>query len=146
MKFSLKGFIQSGCIGPIGLGASRESVERCLGPPDDFSVENLRKNRKPKILKYGGVEFYFSEDDDHVEMIYIDDFDRTSALIDLWILNDDLLLTEMERELRDENIEYKKVDAPNLPGDIYLITEAGVNFHFHEDEGKAPKLVAIRKN
>jgi len=63
MKFSLKGFIQSGCIGPIGLGASRESVERSLGPPDDFSVENLRKNRKPKILKYGGVEFYFSEDD-----------------------------------------------------------------------------------
>src|SRR5215813_7263458 len=117
MEISLKDFIRSGCFGTICLGASRESVEQTLGPPDDFSVENMRRTRKPKILKYGGVELYFNEDDDCVEMVFIDDFDSTSAMIDLWILNDELLLSEAEAELRNEKIKYKKAEAPHPPGD-----------------------------
>jgi hypothetical protein len=142
---SLKDFIRSGSFGPICLGASRESVEQTLGPSDDFSVQNLRRTRKPKILKYGGVELYFNEDDDHVEMAFIDDIDSRSAMIDLWVLNNELLLSEAEGEFRNEEIKYKKAEAPHLPGDTYLITEADVYLHFHQDEGDAPKLVAISK-
>src|SRR5215813_3990900 len=145
MEISLKDFIRSGCFGSICLGTSRESVEQTLGPPDDFSVKNLWRNRKPKILKYGGVELYFNEDDERIEMFFIDVFDSTSALIDLWILNNELLLSEAEGELRNEKIKYKKAEVPHLPGDTYLITEADVYLQFHQDEGEAPKLCAISK-
>ncbi len=48
---------------------SRDELQRTLGEPDDFSLE--KSGRKPRILKYGNLEFHFSDFGDDAELVLI---------------------------------------------------------------------------
>lgn len=54
---SMRGFVQTGRLGPLHLGLDRRSVESLLGPPDDVSIRGL-----PLILKYRTVQLTFADD------------------------------------------------------------------------------------
>jgi hypothetical protein len=146
IEISMKEFIQAGRFGAVDLGASREIVLQRLGDPDDCSVKLSRKNRKPVIYKYGGVELYLGEDNDAVEMILIDDFETTSPFIDLWILDNDLEIEQAESELNRQGIDYRKEKSSHLEGYIYLICESGVYMLFVEDENKAKRLGSVSRS
>lgn len=142
----MKEFIRTGRLGTVDLGISRDMVLQRLGNPDDCSVKLLQKSRKPSIYKYGGVELYFSEHNDTVEMIFIDDFNRETPSIDCWIVDDSLSIKEAEKELNRQGISYRKERSRRLEDSVYLISESGVYMQFAEDEYKTTRLVAVYRS
>jgi hypothetical protein len=55
----------------VGLGATREELQRLLGEPTDTSVPS-RSQRQPVIWKYGDIEYHFGNDG-RVWLVYTED-------------------------------------------------------------------------
>ncbi len=63
---------------PIGLGATRDELQRLLGDPTDTSIPT-RRQRFPMIWKYGDVEYHFGTDG-RVFLVYSEDPDGNPVL------------------------------------------------------------------
>ena len=53
----------------VKIGMTRQEVADACGPPTDWSAE--KKNRLPRIIKYGDIELHFH--DGKVVLIYSED-------------------------------------------------------------------------
>jgi hypothetical protein len=138
ISISLKDVIQSGIFGPIKLSMSRDEVIAVLGEPDDFSVNTRRRrHRKPAIIKYGDVEFYFTDETDQLHMIYADhvsEFRGGSRIsLDAWAIKGGAPRKEIEKALSSVGINFVEV-KPFDPTCSRIKTDSGVYFVFVEVE------------
>ena len=62
MYVSLTQFLKTGFFGRVHTGVPEASVRDMLGVPDNWA-KSFRKARRPDILLYGGVEFWFGNAD-----------------------------------------------------------------------------------
>lgn len=60
MKVSLKELLQTGHLGTLRHGMSKEQVQEILGPPD-ITGGTSRKYRQSSIFLYGTVELWFRQ-------------------------------------------------------------------------------------
>jgi hypothetical protein len=68
---SLLNFIQTGRLGTIGLGSTREEVELAFGPPDDWDTQFLFP--QSPLWGYGTIKIHFQAG--VVDLIYSNDFE-----------------------------------------------------------------------
>jgi hypothetical protein len=64
---------------PVGLGATRDELQRLLGEPTDTS-DLTRSQREPMIWRYGEVEYHFGADG-RVWLVYTEDADGTPRVL-----------------------------------------------------------------
>ena len=139
LQISLRDFLETGSFGPVALGQKRDIVKSLLGEPDDFSNDRT-KHGKPRIWKYGDIEFHFDDLDDCLNMIHSDDFlvpiGSKKFDLDPWILKDELSLANAMEILSVEGIGFEETDAPC--GYLrWLKTSANVYLAFaNHDKGK----------
>jgi hypothetical protein len=113
----LKELIEKGHFGPIYLGMHRAQIESLIGLPDELGGTS-RKYHQSAIWKYGIVELHFDRNSDLLNLIYIDDFDRTdqqpsslsSICIDHWILNKSLTIDQAVKHLSNIGIAHQIAD------------------------------------
>lgn len=131
MQVSLQEFLSSGSFGRIELGASRSSMERHLGPPENWLVDGLGYETSA-IWNYGDVEFHFQLDT--LSMIFMDDFSTLSGgekiELDSWGITGNLTFSQAERLLTKTNIAYRRESFPCNDNGIQLITSAGTVLSF----------------
>ncbi len=137
---SLKDFIQTGEFGPIKLDMTRDEVITILGEPDDFSVNSNSKRRrrlKPAIIKYGDIEFYFTDETDQLKMIYSDhvsEFRGGSRIsLDSWIIRGSAPRKEIEKTLGEIGVNFVDV-KPWDPTTSQIRLDSGVELVFNEEE------------
>jgi hypothetical protein len=63
----------------VGLGATREELRQLLGDPTDTSAPT-RRERVPRIWKYGEIEYHFG-DDGKVWLVYTEDADHNPRVL-----------------------------------------------------------------
>ncbi|MBV9865439.1 MAG: hypothetical protein JO316_08825 [Abitibacteriaceae bacterium] len=145
MLISMQDFLKTGSLGPVHLKMGRAEVERHLGQPEDWSAM-LNQQRRPVIWKYGSIEIYFSDNEDVVAMIFIDDFAAphhgVSQQLDFWLLKHRPSLIELQKELAANDITYTTAPVPGLADNVYLITAAGVHLQLAQEVDGMPRLVS----
>ena len=135
---SLKDVIQSGVFGPIKLGMSRDEVIAVLGEPDAVAINSRRRHRlKPGFIKYGDIEFYFTDETDQLHMIYADHVSEfrggNRISLDSWIIKGGAPRKEIEKALSDIGINFIEV-KPWDPTCSQIRTDSGVELVFAEVE------------
>ena len=146
MKASLKEFIQTGALGALRPGDTRQKVEEYLGPPREWHI-NGKTPLTSDIWKYGDVEFYFNVD--ALWMIFMDDFetpkgDQTLEL-DPWIISGQLTSAQFEEHLRASGTTYRKEDFPFTDNGVRLITTAGTTLTFSSEDAANPTLRVVHR-
>lgn len=137
-------FLRTGAFGPIRLGLTEDEVRALLGDPDATGGTS-RRQRTPKIWKYGDVELHF-DDQRRVQLVFFDDFDVPSGgralTFDPWILRGTATRAEVEGTLRERGIAFEHGPAPD-PGGVVLTTSGGVELAFHADELGVERLGSV---
>ena len=136
-------FIRTGELGPLRIGLTRSEVRSLLGDPPQWVAAEPKESSQ--IWRYGDVEFYFA--DETLVMIFADHDDRNKGsdalIIDPWIVRQDLMRNEFERELIGQGIAFRSSQWDIDPSQFHVKTDAGVTFSFvdePEDEFDQPGL------
>jgi hypothetical protein len=137
ISISLKDVIQTGEFGPIKLGMSRDEVIAMLGEPTDVSINSSRRSHlKPTIIKYGDIEFYFTDETDRLYMIYFDHVSEfrgggSRISLDSWIIKDGTSRKEVEKVLDEIDVKFVEV-KPWDSTCSQIKTDSGVELVFVE--------------
>lgn len=133
-KISILYFFKIGKLGEIELGFSKCEVSSLIG--ENMGIYN---GISSEILKYGDIEFHFSDDElvmifcDSLKFLYGDMNVGTAIDFDAWIFKKRRVYSfqEVVRELKKENINYL-VQKSN--DGIEMILESGVRLIYEYDD------------
>jgi hypothetical protein len=141
---SLLTFVQSGRLGAIELGSTREEVETVLGLPPAWDAESKIDNAR--IWKYGALEIYFQE---HIVwMIFTDDFGTELNMgaipFDHSGINGRMNEETLGKWLLAHGVEFKREVWSWCDEGVRLEATSGVTFTLcAEDEGKTALLCSF---
>jgi hypothetical protein len=149
VKLSLEEFLRQGTLHPVRFGMSEEELEVLLGKPDfEFTA---RKKKRPLGLEYDYLEFHLTDrTESHTNQLctnFLDNFDapkRTSTVeVDTWFLKNGMSQAEAEAFLHAADVSFEPISR--LQPMRGIITPAGVELAFHEDEGLSFIMKSIRE-
>lgn len=136
----MKLFIETGQLGNVTLGMSRQEVLRRLGKPPSWGLDSNFYNTT--IWKYGSIELYFPkphEREGGLWMIFSDHFPICGTdhlYIDPWVLNSKLTVENAEALLGGAGIQYTQKDSNGHLDPIIKIqapSQVILSFHRFED-------------
>jgi tetratricopeptide (TPR) repeat protein len=151
IEVSLKDFIQTGQLGPIRLGMTRQEIYDLLGEPDgwtgtypsltDATFTPIGPRGFP-LWAYGPIEFYFGEVEQRLYTIYTDHLEwigkRGKAIkLDGWLFEELSNINHVRDALRDMGISYKEVDHHSLFGQLVLENNIIIGYEYegeHKDQ------------
>jgi hypothetical protein len=146
---SLRAFLTSGSLGPVGIGAERALVETTFGPPDDFDAAS-ENHQAAKIWRYGDVELHFEHD--RVRLIHVDRFSgqgnapAAGAALDLdpWVIVEGLSLDAFTEALERAGVQHTVLVQPELDRTL-LTLPSGVDVGFSSPSRHEARLEFVSR-
>lgn len=136
---SLRDFLQTGRLGPIELGMTRDAVAATLGPPD---AEGALLRGVARIWRYGSIELHFDEDAVfaiHSDHGSLDAPDGGRAFdLDPWIISSALRRDTAVHELAAAGMPCTPVEEAWNPNTDGLRTPSGVSLLFEGEDHTSP--------
>jgi len=139
---SLRDVIMGGVFGPISIGMSPDQVREILGEPEAMARIS-RKDRRPRIWRYGDLQFIFDgSEDNHLGSVFIDNFGIPSGgmAIDLdpWIIRGGIALEEVEQHLRTARIDFRRaVDRYDQSIRGLMVGQRAALYFYQQDDEDA---------
>lgn len=142
ISVSLRTFLETGKLGPLHLGMSRQQILEVVGQPDDW---NTNFAPRAAIWKYGSMELYFLKGGETLYMIFCDNLNEltggTHFQLDPWLFSPDLTLATAVSALQTEALPFTQSIEPK--SGIYTVQLAsGVELQFQEFGTEAPVMLA----
>lgn len=133
MNVSMKEFLETGKLGSLAFGLSRDAVRTVLGPPEDFSDPGKKKR---VIWKYGSLQLHFDRDSLCFLGLYFrgEEFRLPKGIsVEGWVPSGHTTLEEFQQYLAGSRIHFETVPRLTFESQATLRVGPGIHVTFDRD-------------
>ena len=136
-------FLRHGQLAHLKMGMSLKEVENLLGPNPGWKVPISRKDKRPSLIKYDRMEFYFGHEELQplygIQITYSQPASAQKLQVNYRKLINAPGRNELKDFLHSNKIPFQEITSPYDPSDQIFALESDILFFFDE-EGKLQKF------
>jgi hypothetical protein len=138
-KEDILAFLRSGQLSNFPMGTELKAILNELGENRGWTLPISRKDKRPALIKYGQVEFYFTASEfqklSGVQITYTSKADSRLFILDCGELKGDLDCDVVKSYLTDNKIAFTEAISSGEKDSLLLTTEGQVDLIFSDSNG-----------